>query len=49
MFGQAKSADLERAEGGHRREFSRPSRVPGGRSEEMLGGWWRYQAWSEPI
>ena len=27
----------------------RPSRVPGGGSEEMLTGWRWYQAWSETI
>ena len=29
--------------------FLRSSRVPDGRPEEMLAGWWWYQAWSAAI
>ena len=47
--GQAKSADLELYRRQHWRELLRPSRVPGGGSEEMLTGWRWYQAWSQTV
>jgi hypothetical protein len=44
-----KRSRLELCRRHHRREFLRPSRVPDGRSEEMLAGWWWYQPWSAAV
>ena len=49
IYGRAKSADLEPLPTAHWRELLRPSRVPGGGSEEMLTGLQSYQAWPEAI
>src|SRR4029450_5750836 len=48
MFGQARLL-IRGVPKQHRRELVRPSRVPDGRSKEMLADLWWYQAWSEPV
>jgi hypothetical protein len=49
MLGKRSRLICSCAEGSTGGEFLRPSRVPDGRSEEMLAGWWGYQAWSAAV